>query len=210
MELVNRVALVVTPKRRYAEWTGSVAPNRERLRAEQLKAMATVFVVEALDEELDVQEVIDENCDEIFEHMLEAWTTDDSLWPPNRTPHVFRDWFDVTLQDLLFDLSPDAPWLEPDTDEDLQTWCGWCGEPLEEDAEIVTLGASVEAKQMLKDVEGEIIPLPVGERNVDAIVVMADSPAKEDGRDLVFILCSEKCASELREALNRTRAAILS
>ena len=172
--------------------------------------MATVFVVEALDDEPDLQDVVDENCDEIFECMLEAWTADQSLWPPNRSPHVFRDWFDVTLQDLLFDLSPDAPWLEADAEEGLQTWCGWCGEPIAEDAEIVTLGASVEEKERLRDLEGEIIPLPVGDRTVDAVVVMADSPAKKAGRDLMFIVCSEGCASHLREALNRTRAAILS
>ena len=63
---------------------------------------------------------------------------------------------------------------------------------------------------MLRDVEGEIIPLPVGDRHVDAVVVMADSPAKQEGRDLLFIMCSEECASQLREALTRTRAAILS
>ena len=210
MELVNRVALVVTPKRRYAEWTRSVAPDAPRLGAEQLKSMATVFVVEALAGEPDVQDVVEEHYEEIFEHMLEAWTSDQPLWPPNRTSHVFRDWFDVTLQDLLFDLSPDAPWLEADADEGLQTWCGWCGEPFEEDAELVTLGASVERKEMLNDLEGEIIPLPVGNRTVDTLVATADSPAKEAGRDLVFVVCSEECASELREALNRTRAAILS
>lgn len=211
MELVNRVALIVTPKRRYAEWIRSVAPDSRPLNTDQLKSMATVFVVEGLDEEPDVRDLVDENYDEIFEHMLEAWTSDQSLWPPNRTAHVFRDWFDVTLQDLLFDLSPDAPWLEADAEEEgLQTWCGWCGEPLEEGAEIVTLGASVDSKEMLRDVEGEIIPLPVGDRSVDAIVVTADSPAKQEGRDLVFIVCSEECASQLREALNRTRAAILS
>ncbi len=54
VELVNRVALVVTPKRRYAEWTRSVAPDAPRLGAEQLKSMATVFVVEALEGEPDV------------------------------------------------------------------------------------------------------------------------------------------------------------
>lgn len=210
MEVVNRVALVVTPKRRYAEWIQSVAPDSRPLSKEQLTSMGTVFLVEALDEEPDVRDVVDENSDEIFECMLEAWTADQSLWPPNRSPHVFRDWFDVTLQDLLFDLSPDAPWLAADAEEDLQTWCGWCGEPLAEDADIVTLGASVHSKEMLRNVEGEIVPLPVGDRSVDAIVVMADSPAKQEGRDLLFIVCSEECASQLREALNRTRAAILS
>jgi len=169
-----------------------------------------VFLIEAIDEEPEIRAVIDEHYDEVFEHMLEAWTSDESLWPPNRTPHVFRDWFDVTLQDLLFDLSPDAPWLEADADEDLRTWCGWCGEPIGDDAEIVTLGASVAEKERLRDLEGEIIPLPVGDRTVDAVVVTADSPAKKAGRDLLFIVCSEECASQLREALNRTRAAILS
>lgn len=210
MELVNRIALVVTPKRRYAEWTRSVAPDTPRLEPEQLKGLATVFLVEALDEEPEMQAVIDEHYDEVFEYMLEAWTSDESLWPPNRTPHVFRDWFDITLQDLLFDLSPDAPWLEADGDEDLRTWCGWCGEPIGEDAEIVMLGASVAEKERFRGLEGEIIPLPVGDRTVDAVVVTADSPAKKAGRDLMFIVCSEECASQLREALNRSRAAILS
>ena len=210
MELVNRVALVVTPKRRYAEWTRSVAPETQRLEAEQLKSMATLFVVEALDDQPDIQGLIDEHYEEIFENMLETFTSDESLWPPNRNPHVFRDWFDVILQDLLFDLSPDAPWLEADADERVQTWCGWCGEPFDEDAEILTVGASVDSKDMLRDLEGEIIPLPVGDRSVDAVVPMADSPAREAGHDLVFIVCSDTCGAELRQALVRTRAAILS
>jgi len=210
VELVNRVALSVTPKRRFAEWARSVAPDSRLLGVEQLKSMATVFLVEALDDDPDVQDVVNENHDEVFEYMLEAWTSDQSLWPPNRSPHVFRDWFDVTLQDLLFDLSPDAPWLEADTEAGLGSCCGWCKEPIDDDEEVLTLAASVEDKERLRDLEGEIIPLPVGHRTVDAVVVTADSPAKQAGQDLMFIMCGDECASHLREALVQTRAAILS
>jgi hypothetical protein len=46
--------------------------------------------------------------DWMFEEKLFSWCRDSTLWPRKRTYKVFREWFDVRLVDLVFDLA-DAP-----------------------------------------------------------------------------------------------------
>jgi hypothetical protein len=41
------------------------------------------------------------------------------------------------------------------------------------------------------------------DRNVQAMVVAEDSPAKRDGKDLLFVTCGESCAEALRQSLDR-------
>ena len=57
-----------------------------------------------------------------FEHMLGDWLTDETLWPQKLSLKLFREWFGVEYQSLVWDLE-NAPlavedWEADDGDED--------------------------------------------------------------------------------------------
>jgi len=55
----------------------------------------------------------------------------------------------------------------------------------------------------LSESEGTIVPLPLeGVRKVVPMIVASkDSPAKQAGNDLCFMVCSRECGEALRRAL---------
>src|SRR4051812_39690319 len=142
MESMNRVALLVRPKRRYKEWADSVAIGDDDpiFDLDAARTAPAVYLVAPAKDAFE-QDVVDEYSTDIFELELEAWHTDVATWPVNRSPHVFRDWFDVTLSEMVVDLDPAEP-LDSDLDgEDDRTElldalagvpgavlsCAWCG-----------------------------------------------------------------------------------
>jgi hypothetical protein len=138
MELLDRLALLVTPKRRCLDWIGSL-PNAPRSAGTyDSKSLRTIYLVAAHDGEVNLEDLIDEYSAEIFEHILIGWTDDESLWPKNRTPHVFRDWCHVELVDLAWDADPAEPLL---VSEAVRTQCANCEGPLEDHPVYVGIGA---------------------------------------------------------------------
>jgi hypothetical protein len=57
---------------------------------------------------------LQEFYDKIFEHELDFWCPDDSLWPQDRSYSTFCDWFEVTGNSSVWDLG-----TEPIRFEDL-------------------------------------------------------------------------------------------
>ena len=42
------------------------------------------------------QEVLEEFWPALFEAMLEGWVRDEALWPKDRTPGMFQEWFEIS------------------------------------------------------------------------------------------------------------------
>ena len=105
MELLNRSAVIVKPRRPYLEWAkrdddeGLAEPVFEGLRSEP-----TVYLLPEYEDRSSQQEVLEEFWPLLFEAMLEGWVTDESLWPKNRTLEMFREWFEVQMSSLVQDL----------------------------------------------------------------------------------------------------------
>ena len=51
--------------------------------------------------------------------------------------------------------------------------------------------------------EGIEIKMPVSGRKFYAIVPASDSDARKDGNDLMFVACSNECAYELKNLINK-------
>ena len=84
--------------------------------------------------------------------------------------------------------------------------CAWCGKVIPEDTEVWSFGIKARPEIDLADQRGKVIDLTVVSANkiVPAIVVTEDSEAKkEKGYDMVFMLCSQYCALQLKEALDK-------
>lgn len=81
--------------------------------------------------------------------------------------------------------------------------CAWCARKIPDDVEV--FGISVRLRQeAFQEVDpGTIQPLFLGlaGKTVAMMVVTDDSPAKRDGKDAMFQLCSEDCAKALQTAL---------
>jgi len=86
--------------------------------------------------------------------------------------------------------------------------CGWCGDYIDDDTELFGIGAKARPDIDITGLEGKVIDifLTRRDRNVQALVVTKDSPAKKDGKDLLFVACSESCIEALKQGVGKELA----
>ena len=215
MEPVNRFALIVRPKRRFMEWANALESGARPLTQDELAGCSEVYLVDATDPDADREELIDTYADEIWEQQLSGWWTDDSDWPKNRTPHLLRDWFEMSLVDMVFDADPEVEVYEPDfTDADRAdlgiAMCQWCDKVAGDDDPVITLSFKLKNDDPLKNADEPLVPIAIAGKVRIAVAARPDSEAARAGHDLMLAFCSETCASEMREALRRERGAAFS
>ncbi len=90
-------------------------------------------------------------------------------------------------------------------DEDALGKCAWCGSRIYEDTEVFALGAKLRAGVDLSEYETHCIEIVLmsEEKPVPMMVTAESSEAKRDNKDVMFLVCSEKCGSELKRALEK-------
>ena len=214
MEPLNRFALIVRPKRRYLEWANTLREKDESpLTLEQLSGFQEVYLLDASDPDVDREDVIDRYADDIWEQQLSGWTSDEAAWPSNRTPHTLRDWFELLFIEMVFDADPEVDLFEPESDaaavEAESRICQWCQTVVEDDEPVLSLSFTLPevAKESTAD---PLVPVMIGGKPRIAIRAQPGSEAARAGHDLIFTFCSETCVNEMRDALRRERAALLS
>ena len=89
--------------------------------------------------------------------------------------------------------------------ESLINTCAWCGALIPEDTEVFSLGAKLKPDIDLKRDEGTVIHLRLEtiDKVVLAIVPTSDSPAKKEGKAILFMICSDDCGTALGKALEQ-------
>ncbi len=107
---VNRSVLIVTPLQPFAEWLEAVdsqLPEEEQTPTtlDELQADPTAYLVPALQEDEDPNDLLDDLWEDIFIQELSGWYEDEELWPGPLTPELFDEWFDVRLHTLTVDVS---------------------------------------------------------------------------------------------------------
>src|SRR5438132_683563 len=137
MDIVKRAALILRPKRRFVEWVNRVDDRSPQLTLEEARTTPTIYLVEEMDSVEGASELVDVYAEELFEDQLASWAVDEATWPGNRTPHLFRDWFDVEVVETILD-TQDTPLTDDELIEDLRlatlAHCAWCDRELTEDA----------------------------------------------------------------------------
>jgi hypothetical protein len=110
MEMLNRSAVVVKPRRPYLEWASR--DDAEGL-AESVLAMfhaePTVYLLPEYEDPPSQQTVLEKFWPDLFEAMLEGWVKDETCWPKNRTLEMFCEWFEVQMISIVQDLDLDEP-----------------------------------------------------------------------------------------------------
>jgi len=61
-------------------------------------------VVQTTGSTADVEKFISKKFRIIFANELSAWTSNESEWPTQLTYKVFKDWFDIHVSTMVFDL----------------------------------------------------------------------------------------------------------
>ena len=110
MNLVNRSAITLKPKRPFLEW--SKHDDAEGLAESVFEALheePNVYLLPEYEDASSQQELLKEFWPGLFEAMLEGWVTDEACWPRNRTFEMFQEWFEIQMTSVVEDLDPDEP-----------------------------------------------------------------------------------------------------
>jgi hypothetical protein len=85
--------------------------------------------------------------------------------------------------------------------------CSWCGTSIQEDEDYFGFGARASHGVDLEDKAGQFVSLNLSllEKTVVALVPSKLGAPELGVHDLIFITCSEDCASSLKEALDLER-----
>ncbi|MEW6557271.1 MAG: hypothetical protein AB1349_07950 [Elusimicrobiota bacterium] len=115
MRTINRSAAIIKPKKPFWDWVKSVEPdhiiNDEYL--EDTSVYLLPDVQHSMDEDVEFEDYIKRIYKQIFEEELNAWYTDESLWPADRTFEMFQEWFGFEFHTVLLDTVRGAIRKEP-------------------------------------------------------------------------------------------------
>jgi len=83
--------------------------------------------------------------------------------------------------------------------------CAWCQNPINDEMEIIAFGAKLKPDVDLSEYESHCIQLCLvsEEKPVYMMVTAQGSEAKNEGRDGMFLVCSEKCRKKLKHILEK-------
>ena len=86
--------------------------------------------------------------------------------------------------------------------EQFVSTCGWCGGSIHPGQEVFGGGGKARPDFDISGLAGQILPVRLDTIGKTVLIGIAglDSEAKSDGKDFVFMTCSEACAIKLRQA----------
>jgi hypothetical protein len=100
---IDRCALMVIPKKPYFDWANSLQ-NTYSIIDPGDTVEPSSYLLPDFDDEEDVKKFISKQFRIIFENELSACTSNESEWPARITYKLFRDWFDIHVSTMVFDL----------------------------------------------------------------------------------------------------------
>src|SRR5262249_39635285 len=204
MSFLYRFAITVTRKQPYLDWASNLDDN-EGLSSTLTDDPRTIYLAPESTAEPDVEALMDEFWEQIFEEELAAWERDESHWPAPRTRELFDAWFGAEVTPSVFDLTPEEPLRHEEVEAlDLDYvlhHCAACEIQLEEGAGRLVEFALADRSQ-LEFREGLVVSFAIDdERSVTGIMSMPDSEEARNGADLLFRACTSRCERVLRSVV---------
>lgn len=95
---INRFAIVIKPLKPFADWLFNLNPEDEYPEFKE----RSIYLVN--DEIVDLEVWLKKKFDKLFMFELDAWNTNKKEWPQKRTYKMFRQWFQVELSTMVFDM----------------------------------------------------------------------------------------------------------
>jgi hypothetical protein len=205
MTFLYRHALFVSRRQPYLDWANGFADGDAALDAELSRKERTVYLMPETDGEPELEELIEEAWEAIFEAELAAWHIAAERWPQERTRELFDAWFEVELCTSVYDLAPDEALTQEQVDAlefaDALDSCAGCGIDVD-DGQGRFVGFKVADRSRIAPWQGRVLHLPVDEEQmVPCIVTADDSDEARAGDDLLVRVCSSGCEKGLRKVV---------
>ncbi len=119
--MINRVVLLVRYRQPFIDWINAVDDSGMVVTLTDANEDNQVYLLDEEDADA-LEEWLALNHELLFEGELEAWCTDEDLWPEDRGREVFDAWFRVETHSVVYDVGSgpifDDEAGEEDDDED--------------------------------------------------------------------------------------------
>ena len=114
---LNRTVVLLGPKQPFLDWLNDVDPEEEALTEEDIRDDNEVFLIPQFNDNSDSEKWVEKRWSFLFEHMLMGWIEDEAMWPQDRSLAMFREWFEIELHTMAWDLSDEQLFVEDWQDE---------------------------------------------------------------------------------------------
>jgi len=101
--ILNRSAVVVTPKQPFLDWLHAADPTSRTLTLQDVSE-PTIYLLPECEDDQDMIAHVRNYSDTIFEDQLDGWYKEQSTWPADRHFKTFCLWFEYRAHTLLLDL----------------------------------------------------------------------------------------------------------
>jgi hypothetical protein len=105
VNLINRTALIVMPKRPYLDWANTLDDKEPKLDIDAPYYEYPIYLIDNVGDGQAAYKAIRRHYSHIFEHELMAWHRDEKDWPRQRDFRTFNKWFEVKVSSMVIDLS---------------------------------------------------------------------------------------------------------
>jgi hypothetical protein len=205
MSFLFRHAFFVSRKKPYIDWANSLEAAEPALDERLAREERQVYLATDSQGEPQLEDLLPDYWEDIFEAELSAWCDDEGQWPVSRTREMFDAWFGVELCRAVYDLDPGVALTQDDADaHDLAealTTCAVCGIGVEE-REGRFAGFKVSHPDRLAVWKGRVLPLAIDDGEVMLCLVPADDDDEFDGEDDVVVrVCSSGCEKGVRKVV---------
>ena len=117
---VNRHLVTLVHNQPFLDWLLSADPNpATKITLAELRGDNEAFLIpdDVADGTEEAVKWVEKNWRMFFEHILSGWLTDENLWPKKMSLKMFREWFEVDYQSMVWDLG-NVPLVVEDWDQD--------------------------------------------------------------------------------------------
>lgn len=108
---LNRGLVILRYKQPFLDWLNEIDPMPSNFTLAEINEDGNIFLVPCYDSQVEPVEIdedavkwVERRWRMFFEHLLNEWLTDDSLWPQGRTLKMFREWFAVEFYSMVWDM----------------------------------------------------------------------------------------------------------
>lgn len=98
---INRNAFTITPRQPFFDWLKKL-PGNSLFPTETLEPH--IFLIGEKDANEEIEDWLKENYDKVFLLELDNWFADEEQFPKKRTYQLFKEWFDISYQSMIYDL----------------------------------------------------------------------------------------------------------
>lgn len=94
---INRTAIIIKPRQPFLDWCSKLYPDD----LDEMNNTNTYLIREDVE---DVESWLKKKYDKLFTIELESWHTNKKEWPQKRNYKMFKEWFQIDLSNMVYDL----------------------------------------------------------------------------------------------------------